>query len=462
MKNIYTLLLIAFCLIIPVRLRAQTPEQINRVDSLMQAAHQLGIFNGNVLVTKKDKVVYSAAIGYADGSKTKMLNLDLKFDIGSIAKEFNGVSVMILQEQGKLKLDEHLSKYLPELPAWADSIQVAQLLNYTSGLPASAANTDEGLKDELMKLKYLSYLPGKSYIYSYSNVYLQRRIIEKVSGKKYNDFVMQYILKPCKMVNTVMDLPTTSPGMAIAFNKSFINEPYRQDISGWPRLTIADLQLFFTAINHYQLISKASVKQLSINFANGESSLGNAVFEDNELVWHQHQGSNYNYEALITCDLKEDISVILMTNNQSFKVNPLTTAIMAILKGRPYLMPKKSLYLDLREQVLADFDKGIAFYREAKEKKSLQYDFSFEIGELVSTGKFLMRRNRNDDAIRIFELGMLLDLKNTDYSVACQLTAEAYVQKGSRDMALLYYRKAVEKDPGNKIAAAFLEQWQIK
>jgi tetratricopeptide (TPR) repeat protein len=219
----------------------------------------------------------------------------------------------------------------------------------------------------------------------------------------------KHILKPLEMKHTVMDLPVNDTTMAVAFNNRFVNEKPRETTSGWPRLTVEDLYHFMSAVDGYKLVGKTSVQQLSQHFGEGESSLGEARFEHGELVWH-------------------------------------------------YTVPKRSLYLELREEMLADFDAGVAFYRTAREQKKDMYDLSFEIGDLVNTGKFLMRRNRFDDAIRVFTLGLLLDLQDKDYAIACQFIAEAYKQQGKADLAVLYAQQAIRKDPDNKIVRSMLDQ----
>ncbi|PSL34096.1 serine hydrolase [Dyadobacter jiangsuensis] len=457
MKNKF-LTLILFSNLLTHILFAQTTPLPRRIDSLMQAAHRIGVFNGNVMVVNKGQTIYKAAVGFADGSRQYPLTMQKRFDIGSIAKEFNGISIMLLAEKGKLSVTDPIRKYLPELPAWADSIRISHLLSYTSGLPAGAMNSNRDVRNELLSLKNLANAPGKAYIYSYSNVYLQQRIVEQVSGLKYQVFVEKNILKPLQMKHTVMDLPLNDTTMAIAFNNKFINEKPRETTSGWPRLTTEDLYRFIAAVDSYKLVRKTAIQQLSEHFGEGESSLGEARFENGELVWHQHHGSNFNYEALITHDLKNDRFVILTTSNQNFKVRQLTTAILSILDDKPYIVPKRSLYLELREEMLTDFDAGVAFYRTATETKKDVYDLSFPIGDLVNTGKFLMRRNRIDDAIRVFTLGLLLDLQDKDYAIACQFIAEAYKQQGKNDMAVLYAQRAVRKDPDNKIARSMLDQ----
>ncbi len=378
-----------------------------RIDSLMKAVHQIGVFNGNISVNQNGKKVYAKSFGYADGAKSTRLNLDHMFDIGSISKEFNGVAIMLLREKGKLSLDDKLSKFINYLPKWADSIRIKQLINYTSGLPASGALNDSALLAELKGLKSLAFTPGKSYIYSYMNVYLQHRLIEACSGLTYNDFIIKNVLKPLKMEHTIMDLETTDPKMAKAFDGNFKESTYTQQISGWPRTTVGDLEIWLAAIDTYKILNKESVKLLAVSFDGGESSLGTATFVNDELTWHQHHGSNYNYEALITHDLLSGITIILTTNSQQFKVHALAKAILFIFKNEPYTVPKKSLYLDLREKVLANFNDGLLFYRQVKETLAAKYDLGFEFGDLLNTGKYLMRRKRFDDAIAIFNWQIL-------------------------------------------------------
>ncbi|MVM34104.1 hypothetical protein GO755_28990 [Spirosoma sp. HMF4905] len=261
-----------------------------------------------------------------------------------------------------------------------------------------------------------------------------------------------------QMNHTFMDLPITAPEMTRAFDSNFKESSYDQQMSGWPRLSIDDLYNWLVKLDSYQLVNKAAMQALAVDLGGNESSLGHAVFNADKLTWHQHHGSNYNYEALMTHDVENDIVVVLMTNSQQFKVNALTNSIIAILKGQPYTVPKRSLYLDLREKVLADFDQGIAFYRDVREHQQNRYDLSFEIGDLVNTGKYLMHRQRFDEAIRLFELSTTLPVQPNDYSYAYQLIADCYTKKGLKQLAILYYQKAIEKDPTNENAKGYLAE----
>ena len=437
---------------------AQVTPVTERLDSLMQAVNRIGVFNGNVLVAQQGKIIFKRSYGYADGSRTKALQTDMLFDIGSISKEFNGVALLLLQEKGLVNLHDPLRNYLRHLPAWADSVPLATLLNYTSGLPLSAAKSDKELETELVNLPSLAAKPGSTYAYSYSNVYLQRQVIEKVTHSNYKTFLGKNFFTPLNMSRSFVDIPVTDSGVARAFDSDFKESIYDQQMSGWVRLPIDDLYTWVNALDAYKVVNRKSIEQLHQSFGDNETSLGDTRLENKALTWHQHHGSNYNYEALITHDLKDQTVIILMTNSQQFKVNAITDAIRAILKGAPYTVPRRSLYLALREKVLADPDKGIAFYRDVKLNRQDKYDLSFEIGDLINTGRYIQRRQQYDVAISVFSLATLLDAKSSDIAFACQLIGECYEKKNMKQFAIQYYQKAVDKDPANKTARSALER----
>ena len=119
MKAKATVAVLALCIVVQTG-RAQKDKSI---DSLMKEAYGRGIFNGNILVSQKGKTVYQNSFGYADGKKSRALTKDLKFDIGSISKEFNGVAIMQLSEKGLLSLEDNVSIYFPEFSPWAKEVR---------------------------------------------------------------------------------------------------------------------------------------------------------------------------------------------------------------------------------------------------------------------------------------------------------------------------------------------------
>jgi tetratricopeptide (TPR) repeat protein len=208
---------------------------------------------------------------------------------------------------------------------------------------------------------------------------------------------------------------------------------------------------------HRQGLDAGSVRELGQSFGSGESSLGTAKFDGARLVSHEHQGSGYNNEALVFSDATEKTTIVLVTNNQNFKLYDLKDAILAILRGQSYTVPKKSIYLDIREGLAADFKQGLAAYFRLRQTGNDTYDFAAEPTDLISTGKYLLRRNKLDEALAIFELSTTFLVKPPDLSYAYELIAQTWAKQGNQPLAIFYYQKAVETEAQNKNARGMLD-----
>jgi CubicO group peptidase (beta-lactamase class C family) len=434
-------------------------ENTPKIAALMQAAHQRGVFNGNVLVGDGTRIVYEGSFGYADSSRAGTLSSSNTFYVGSIAKEFNGVGILLLNQRGKLKLTDKISQYLTGYPAWGDSIEIGHLLNYTSGLPDVPDSSENAVQQTLSRVKKLAFEPGKTYLYSYANVFLQKKIIEKITGVSYNSFLSSQILIPCHVAE---GSDTANHKPATPFTNSFKPVEFDASANMNALFTAKDLYNWMECLASGKLLNEMSVRQLGQGFGSGESNLGNAKFAGNALVTHQHQGSGYNYEGLIFSATDEKTTIVLLTNNQNFKLYQLKDAILAILHGQAYTVPKKSIYLDIREGLAADFQEGLAeYYRLRRDGKDV-YDFDAEPMDLISTGKYLSRRNKFDDALAIFELSTTFHLNASDLSYAYELIADTWLKKGNKPLAILYCQKAVETDLNNKNARGMLNSLDSK
>ena len=213
-QSFYSFLIFLVCF--NFQIAAQNNHNL-QIDKLLDVCYRRGIFNGNALVIKNDKVIYSSEKGFTDGSKTKRLDKNSVFDIGSISKEFNSVAIMILKEKGLLNLDDKISKYQLGFPDWSNKVTIKNLLEYSSGLPLidwENTHSDDDIFKNLKKLKKLEFEPGNGYLYSNNNVFVQRRIIEKITGKTFNEFVEHNILQPLGMNNSVFDHQYENPDFA--------------------------------------------------------------------------------------------------------------------------------------------------------------------------------------------------------------------------------------------------------
>ncbi|MDN7128246.1 beta-lactamase family protein [Pseudidiomarina sp. 1APR75-33.1] len=384
-------------------------SKAEKIHALMNEAHARGIFNGNVLVAEKGTVVYENAIGFADGSQKQTLAMDLRFNIGSMAKEFDGVALMMLKEQGKLSLDDKVSDYFPELPPWSERVSIRNLIQYTSGLPAPNYPTeplDDDVWQFLQTLEQLDFEPGTVYGYNNHNVFLRKRIVEKVSGTSFNEFVEQYMLAPLAMDSAAIDLAADAEKFAKAFNNRFIEDDYTPYMSGWVQLTAKDLYRWVEGLHSYQLISKDSLYELFTGYNGEQTPLGHSLFDGEALVYHYHHGSSYNFESSLYHNPGEQFTVLLLTNNKNFNVGSLTNAIDAILRGNEYSVPLASIYMNLRTRIFYDgYENAMQWYVDISSNEREIYDFSDELRELTKTADYLAdeQRGRAAQAIKLYE-----------------------------------------------------------
>ena len=172
-------------------------------------------FMGTVLVVKDGHTLIDQGYGSADLEWSIPNSPSTKFRLGSITKQFTAVSILFLQERGKLNIDDPVSKYIPDAPAAWSKITVYNVLTHTSGIPSFTGFSDyrsTEWKDtnpaELVarfRDKPLDFEPGTKFNYSNSGYILLGYLIEKISGQKYGDFLQQNIFTPLGMKDTGID-----------------------------------------------------------------------------------------------------------------------------------------------------------------------------------------------------------------------------------------------------------------
>lgn len=315
---------------------AQTKKQIVQIDSLMRSTNQSGVFNGNILVSKNNKIIYNASFGFADATKTKKLTTDYRFNIGSITKELSGVALLQLQEQGKLKIQYPISQYIPELPKWAHEVSIRDLLQYTSGLPNvnwKKIKSNQDVFDDLKLIDKLDFVPGTQYDYNMNNVFLRQFIVEKITGMTYKEYVSQHIFKPCKMNSSEITPIVDEKLIAKGFSNKLVEDKPDFLVGGTFLMTM-DLLKFVNCLHSKKLINENSLFELGqqFNLPDTQSCMGEAKFKNKKLVEHSHDGRAGNYEALLVSDLNDNFTIILLGNNYNGKLFDISDAITAILK----------------------------------------------------------------------------------------------------------------------------------
>ena len=201
---------------------ANESSKVSAVRERMQAFTDQHVISGSVtIVATKDKVLQLETVGYADLSKKEQMRSDHLFWIASMTKPMAGVCVLMLQDEGKLSVDDLVENYLPEFKGqWMVKsrtkekltlerpprpITIHDLLTHTSGLAnVSSPRGDSTLAELTMASAKtpLNFLPGSRWQYSNAGINTLGRIVEVVSGVSFPDFLEARVLVPCGMKDT--------------------------------------------------------------------------------------------------------------------------------------------------------------------------------------------------------------------------------------------------------------------
>jgi CubicO group peptidase (beta-lactamase class C family) len=186
-----------------------------RMDSIVQPLVESKQFMGTVLVARGDQVLFDKAYGQANAEWAVANTTNTKFRIGSITKQFTAASILLLEERGKLKVDDPIRKHYANAPAAWDGITLKHLLTHSSGIPNLTDGPEFERRKQLVtsldetiawfRDKPLDFAPGERMKYSNSGYIMLGYVIEKVSGGSYADFVQQNILTPVGMKDSGYD-----------------------------------------------------------------------------------------------------------------------------------------------------------------------------------------------------------------------------------------------------------------
>lgn len=226
--NYFVILFVIF--LIPILLFSQNIE--SKIDKLYQVKDNEPGFS--IAVFKKDEIVFQKQYGTTNLDYNIPITNKTVFDIASISKQFTAAAILLLEQEGKLNINEPAYKYIEKLPRYKKgNPTIEQLLNQTSGLKEVdpyLGIIDLWFNDYLnqyqminiiTKVKELRFTPGEYFYYSNANYILLASIIEKASGETYSNYLQKNIFKPLNMVNTTIkdNIYKTIPNRAIGYVK---------------------------------------------------------------------------------------------------------------------------------------------------------------------------------------------------------------------------------------------------
>ena len=281
--------------------RLTEADALKALSARAQRLADKGEFSGAVLVAKDGKVLFSHAYGLADRKRGIPNTLRTRFRIGSMNKMFTAVAILQLVEAGKVDLTAHLGKYLTDYPNRdvATKVTIHQLLTHTGGTGDIFGPDFDLHRTELRTLadyvklygkRELEFEPGSRWSYSNYGFILLGRVIEKVTGQSYYDYVRQHIYEPAGMTRSgslpedraVPDRSTgyMKPPGATAWTPNTDTLPYRGTSAGGGYSTVEDLARFADALLSHKLLGPDSTKLLITGKVNAGPAKYAYGFED--------------------------------------------------------------------------------------------------------------------------------------------------------------------------------------
>jgi len=329
---------------------AQTFE--SKMDSLLGAKYIPSSPGAVFLITKNGKAVYKKAFGMANMELNVPMKTEHVFEIGSMTKQFTAVSILMLLEQGRLELNDEITKYIPDYPTHGKTITIHHLLNHTSGIKSYTSM--KGLmaiskKDlspieliDFFKNEPMDFSPGEKYKYNNSGYIILGYIIESISGMSYGDFVEENIFKKLNMTSSFYAshreiFKNRIPGYhnRDGFTNA-IHISYTLPYSAGSLLSnVDDMLIWQNALTDYKLVSKNILDKAFTNYAltNNEPTnygYGWNIKEINATKSLEHGGSIFGFKSMGIYLPDEDIYVIGLNNCDCNSPTKITKEIASL------------------------------------------------------------------------------------------------------------------------------------
>lgn len=463
-------------------------QQIREIDSIFKILSANDRFSGNILIAEKGKIIYEKSFGFSNRSTEEPLGPQNIFNVASVSKTFTAVATMQLVEEGLLHLDDDISTHLTELPY--KNILIKHLLSHTSGLPkvqiqpfrkhiSGKKFTNKELIATFSKIApKLHFEPGADYNYANTNYILLALIIEKISGKGFDEFLRKQILEKCDMQQTFLfrrRVPKQNEKAVVSYYRKpkWLSDAFQlvdtlaaniEDETTFGKIygassihtTARDILKFHNALQNGILLSKASLQKMytpiklgskttyGINKASNYPSvlgLGWKIAKDStkgKMVYHF--GGFQGGRSFLIRNVQKDQCVIILTNNVETERYTFT-APMRVLNQAQYKLDRISLPRIFSNEYLKNgIDSALLKYKNYENDTIyipfIAWDFE-EIGtELLDTKDY-------QAAVKVFEL---YSLKFPDeYSWA--MLGDALLLSGDRSKALDCFEKSLGVNP---------------
>lgn len=306
-------------------------------------------------ISRNGKVIFSKAWGMADIERNVPMTTTSLIEAGSVSKQFTAASILLLEQQGKLSVEDDVRKYVPELPEYAQTVRISHLLHHSSGLkdwgsvagltgwPRGERNyTNNDALRIICRQKTLNNPPGYEFIYSNTNYTLMTIIVERVSGKTLEEFTDQHIFSPAGMDASRwrQDLRQLVNNRAVAYGEDgtygfYINMPNESVYGHAALLTTAEELLKWNELytsGRFGSPSLYAKQTQTVPLANSHpadyaAGLSVALLNGQQAV--THNGATAGYRSSLEYFPELGMSFAFLSNTSQFDRSPTNPAAVA-------------------------------------------------------------------------------------------------------------------------------------
>ncbi len=304
----------------------------SKIEEYMAARVERDHFSGTILLARNGQILFCRGYGMANLEHDIPCTATTKFRLGSITKQFTAMAVLILQERGKLSVNDKIKKYMPDAPKAWDDITIRHLLTHTSGIPNYTSFPDFlktlriqiALDDLIAKFKDkpLEFKPGEKFKYSNSGYIVLGKIIEVASGRNYATFMKEAIFDPLEMHDTGYDSAARSSRIARRATLGFSGLPRPIQLTSTCRFptppgalysTVLDLLKWDRALDSEKLVPRKSIEAMFTPVKDGYG-FGWSIDAKFDQPRHVHGGGIPGFVTVIERFPAERLLVVVLSN----------------------------------------------------------------------------------------------------------------------------------------------------
>ncbi len=347
-------------------------DDVSRMEQVVHSYLDEKKFMGSVLVARDGVVLLSKGYGFANLEWEVPNSPTAKFRLGSVTKQFTAACILLLEEHGKLKLEDPVKKYLPDAPAAWDKVTIFNLLTHTSGIPSftgfpeyasteAIATTPEKLVARFRD-KPLEFQPGEKWNYSNSGYVLLGYMIEKISQQSYGQFVQENIFNPLGMKDSGYDSNSAiivhrasgySPGKDGMTNTGYIDMSIPFSAGGLYSTT-EDLLRWEQGLMGGKLLSPASLQKMTTPFKN-DYAFGLAVRTANGHKLIEHGGGIEGFNTEMAYYPEDKLTVVVLANLNGAAPEAIATKLAAVAHGENVVLSAERKEITVPAAILAKY-----------------------------------------------------------------------------------------------------------